>query len=124
MPKSIIKLVYKRESFDLSEMKPGAKQITTIVADGTITQKEYMPGSRKAHMVKEAICSAEAYRKLCTKIIDCIVYADRLDGYCDDASEELTIYHQYGRMQKMDRGLGNENCNIGDVVNAFLQKYF
>ena len=52
MPKSIIKLVYKREFFDLSEMKPGAKQITTIVADGTITQKEYMPGSRNSQLKK------------------------------------------------------------------------
>ena len=124
MPNTIVKLVYKREFFDLSIMKSGAKEITTITADGTITEKEYAAGSRKAQAVKKAQCTEEAYRNLCTQIIDCIACADRLDGYCDDASEELTIYHQYGRVQKMDRGLGNENCNIGDVVNTFLLEYF
>ena len=108
----------------VGEAQTLSKNVITITDDGLIIKKEYAPGSRKAHMVKEAICSAEAYRKLCTKIIDCIAFADRLDGYCDDASEELTICHQYGRMQKMDRGLGNENCNIGDVVNTFLLEYF
>jgi Tfp pilus assembly protein PilX len=105
-------------------MKSGAKEITTITADGTITEKEYAVGNRKAHAVKKAQCTEEAYRNLCTRIIDCIACADRLNGYCDDASEELTIYHQYGRVQKMDRGLGSENCNIGDVVNTFLLEYF
>ena len=123
MPNTIVKLVYKREYFDLTIMKPGAKEITTITADGTITEKEYAVGSRKAHAVKKAQCTEKAYRQLCTQIIDCIACADRLNGYCDDSGEELTIYHKYGRIQKMDRGLGSENCTIGHVIRTFLTDY-
>ena len=123
MPNTIVKLVYKREYFDLTIMKPGAKEITTITADGTITEKEYAVGSRKAHSAKTAQCTEEAYRTLCEQIIDCIACADRLNGYCDDSSEELTIYHKYGRIQKMDRGLGSEDCNIGRVMRSFLADY-
>lgn len=123
MPNTIIKLVYKREYFDLSIMKPGARQITTITDDGIITEKEYVTGSRKVQSVRKAECSKEEYSALCKQITDCINNADCSYGYCDDATEELTIYHKYGRMQWMDRGLGNEDCCIGDVVNAFLSKY-
>lgn len=123
MPKTIIKLVYKREFFDLSEMKPGAKQVTTITDDGSITEKEYVTGSRKVRSVRKTECSMEEYSSLCKQIIDCIDNADCSYGYCDDATEELTIYHKFGRIQKMDRGLGTEDCCIGDVVNAFLSKY-
>jgi hypothetical protein len=51
--------VYKREFFDLSIMKSGAKEITTITADGTITEKKYAVGSRKAHAVKKVQCTEE-----------------------------------------------------------------
>lgn len=123
MPKTIIKLVYKREFFDLSLMKPGARQITTITDDGTITEKEYVTGSRKVQSVRKAVCSVEEYSMLCNQVTDCIKNANGAFGYCDDATEELTIYHKYGRIQKMDRGLGSEDCCIGDVVSAFLSKY-
>lgn len=123
MPKTILKLVYRRDYFDVAEMRPNAKQITTITADGLIVEKEYAPGSRKAHSSKTSQCSTAAFLALCEQLNDCIVHADRLDGYCDDASEELIIYHRYGRTQKMDRGLGTEHTNIGIIVNSFLQCY-
>lgn len=123
MPKTIIKLVYKREYFDLSIMKPGAREVITITDDGVITEKEYVTGSRKVQSVRKAECSQEAYSNLCKQIIDCIENADCSYGYCDDATEELTIFHKYGRIQRMDRGLGNEDCCVGSVMNSFLSQY-
>lgn len=123
MPNTILKLVYKIEFFDLSEMRPGARQVTTITADGVIVEKEYVTGSRKVLSSRTAECPVEAYSALCKQIVDCINNADRSFGYCDDATEELTIYHKFGRIQKMDRGLGNENICIGEVLSSFLQKY-
>ena len=123
MPNTIVKLVYKRDYFDVGEMKSGAKQTITITCDGAITQKEYAPGSRKAYATKKAKCIPAAFLALCTQLTDCIAYADRLNGYCDDTSEELTIYHKYGRVQKMDRGYGNEHTNIGSIMHLFLSCY-
>ena len=123
MPDSIVKLVYKREFFDFTLMRFGAKQIITITNDGVIVEKAYAPGRRKAHMVVKVECSTQAFHDLCVRLVDCIETADSLDGYCDDSSEELTIYHKFGRIQTMDRGLGNEAVRIGDVMNSFLANY-
>lgn len=123
MPSTIEKLVYRRDFFDIEQMRPGAKQVTTITDDGQIVVKEYAPGSRKAHAVKKAECTTQAYATLCEQIISCIEEADRLDAYCDDSSVELTIHHRYGRTQTMDRGLGNEQIHIGEVMNSFLSHY-
>ena len=116
----IVKLVYKREFFDISVMKPGARLITTITCDGTVVFKEYRPGSRKVYSVYKGKCSIEDYEALCERIENCIKNADRLDFYVDDASEELKIFHRYGRVQIMDRGLGNEDIHIGEIMHEFL----
>ena len=119
---TIEKLVYKREFLDLSVMKIGAKLITTITDNGVIVVKEYRFGSRKAHSVQKTHCSLTAFETLCSSINECIKTADRLDFYVDDSSEELKIYHKFGRVQIMDRGLGNEDGNIGSIMHAFLEE--
>lgn len=123
MPSTIVKLVYRRDYFDITTMSPGAKTVTAITDDGLIIKKEYVPGSRKAHSVKRSECSIEEFTSLCERLVVCIETADRLDGYCNDSSEELTIYHKYGRVQTMDRGLGNDDVCIGEVINHFLANY-
>ena len=117
---TIIKLVYKREFFDVSVMKPGGRLVTTILNDGTVIFKEYDPGSRKVQSVRKGKRSVEDYKTLCAKLENCIESADRLDFYVDDSSEELKIYHKFGRVQIMDRGLGNENVHIGEIMHDYL----
>ena len=116
----VVKLVYKRDFFDISVMKPGARLFTTITCDGMVVFKEYRLCSRKAHSVYKGKCSIEDYEALCERIENCIKNADRLDFYVDDASEELKIFHRYGRVQIMDRGLGNEDIHIGEIMHEFL----
>ena len=103
-------------------MRPGAKVITTINNDGTVVFKEYEPGSRKVLSAYKGKCSVGAFRLLCYHIQECIATADRQDFYCDDASEELKIYHSFGRVQIMDRGLGNEDVHIADIMHEFFEK--
>ena len=117
---TMLRLVYKREFFDVWEMKPGARLVTTISNDGTIVFKEYAPGSRKVESTYKGRCTVEEYETLCAKIEACIESADRLDTFVDDASEELKIYHPYGRVQIVDRGLGNETVHIGNIMHEFL----
>ena len=117
---TIIKLVYKREFFDVSVMKPGGRLVTTILNDGTVIFKEYRAKSQKVQAVYKGKRSVEDYRILCAKIEDCIEFADRLDFYVDDSLEKLKIYHKFGRMQIVDRGLGNEDVHIGEIMHEFL----
>ena len=105
-------------------MKPGARLVITIIDDGTITFKEYDPKSRKVKSVYQRKCSVADYEVLCERIENCIRNADRLDFYDDDASEELKIFHRYGRVQIMDRGLGNEDSHIGEIMHDFLNEVF
>jgi len=119
---TILKLVYKREFFDISTMHPGARLVTTINADGSVVFKEYKPGSRKVESVYRGKCTVAAFRLLCYRIEECIATASKQDFYCDDSSEELKVFHQFGRVQTMDRGLGNEETDIGRIMHDFFEK--
>ena len=119
----IEKLEYRRHYFDVCEMKNGARVTTVISNDGIIISKKYKAGSRKINSIQKANFSLNEFQELCNKIELCIKNADRLDFYIDDASEELRIFYKFGRIQTMDRGLGNDNSHIGEIVNDFLEKY-
>lgn len=121
-PNTILKLVYKREYFDISQMKIGARLVTTINADGTVLFKEYKPGSRKVESSYKGKCTVAAFRLLCYRIEECISTADRQEFYVDDSSEELKIFHSFGRVQTMDRGLGNEETDIGRIMHDFFER--
>ena len=123
MPQSILKLEYKRDFFDVFLMRPGARQILSISNDGTIVYKEYKPDTRKAHSIRKEKCSLIAYKKLCKEILKCIETADRNDFFVDDSSAELKIHHKYGRIQTMDRGLGNDNTNIKKIMENFFEQH-
>ncbi len=123
MLNDVLKLEYRRDYFDVTEMKPGAREIFVVVNDGSIVKRYYKPGSRKVHSVCKANCDPEAFKTLCQRISECIELANQLDFYVDDSSEELRIYHKYGRTQTMDRGLGNGNVHIGEIMNEFLRNY-
>ena len=119
---TIEKLVYKREFFDISVMKIGARLVTTINADGTVIFKEYKPGIRKVESVYKGKCTIAAFNLLCYRIEECISTADRQEFYVDDSYEELKIFHRFGRVQMMDRGLGNEEIDIGRIMHDFFEK--
>ena len=121
--KDVLKFEYKRIYFDLVEMKPGAKEIYEIVCDGSIVKKSYKAQNRKIQSLTKAKFPLDEFGDLSDKICECIYNADRLDFYVDDSEEELKIFHKYGRIQRMDRGLGNESSNIGEIVNSFLERY-
>ena len=111
-----------REFFDISTMCSGARVVSTINADGTVIFKEYKSGSRKAESTYKGTCSLTAFEILCLRIEECISTADRQEVYVDDASEELKIFHQFGRVQTMDRSLGNEETDIGRIMHDFFEE--
>ena len=117
---TILKMEYRRDYFDIVQMKSGAKEVVTIEVDGTVCFKSYNAGSRKAHTVKRCHIPSTIYMELCNAIELCIATADRQDFYVDDSSEELKLFHKYGRVQIIDRGLGNENTHIGAIMNEFI----
>lgn len=118
----IAKLVYKREFFDLSVMKIGARIITTITPDGNVVIKEYRGDSRKVYSTRKTTCSVDAFNSLCNQFENCINNATKWDMYVDDSAEELRIVYKYGREQKVDRGLGDENTRIATIFYEFMDQ--
>lgn len=119
---SIVKLVYKREYFDIEALRVGCREVITIKNDGTIEMKAYRAGSRTAWFTQNTHCSPAAFAALCNKLEYCIQHADRLDTYVDDTSMELKMFHQFDRVQIVDRGLGNAESNIGSIMNDFFEE--
>ncbi len=118
----IAKLVYKREFFDLSVMKIGARTVTTITPDGNVVIREYRGDSRKVYSTRKTTCSADAFKYLCNQFENCIINATKWDMYVDDCAEELRIVYKFGREQKIDRGLGDENTRIATIFYEFMEK--
>ncbi len=118
----ILRLEYRREFFDITQMKPGGRKVTVITDDGSIVIKEYESGNRKPIAVKKKSCTKDEYNYLCQKLLMCIADADQQDFYVDDSSEELKLYHPFGREQTIDRGLGNSESNIGEIMTTFLER--
>lgn len=116
----IVKLTYKHEFFDITEMKIGARTITTITDDGSVVVREYKACSRKAYSTKKATCSKTAFAALCDRLENCIDTAKKWDIWVDDCSEELKIFYKFGRMQIVDRGLGNDDIDVGTIMHEFF----
>lgn len=117
------KLKYSISYFDISEMKPGARDTIEIFADGRIIKKEYAPESRKVKSKIEAFAEDGEVDRLYKELRACIDAADSFNCMVDDASAELTIYHALGRIEKIPREIGNENTDIFSIMYRFLSKY-
>ena len=118
----IAKIVYKREFFDISVMKIGARTVTTITSDGNVVIREYKADSRKVYSTRKTTCSIDAFNKLCNQFENCINNATSWDMYVDDCSEELRLVYKFGREQKVDRGLGDENTRIATIFYDFMEE--
>ena len=108
----IIELSYKMQFFDVSELKIGYREVTTIYDFGYVEVHEYKPRIRKPIKSQHAVFPTKVFKKLCDKIEQCISTANRCDLMVDDCSGEMKIKYLYGREQIVDRGLGNENEDI------------
>ncbi|MBQ7942286.1 MAG: hypothetical protein IJ328_07785 [Muribaculaceae bacterium] len=117
----IVKLTYKREYFDIDAMRPGGRKVTTITDDGKVVIKEYKAGSRKVYSTKTTTCSKVAFDALCDRLEYCIETAKKWDMWVDDCSEELKIFYKYSRVQIVDRGLGNNDIDIGTIMHEFFK---
>ena len=117
------KLKYSISFFDVSEMKPGARNIIEIFEDGRILIKQYAPGSRRIKEKQECFAEKSEVEELYAELKACIDTADRLNWRVDDTSALLTIYHSLGRIEKVPRELGNTETEIYSIMCRFLSQH-
>lgn len=118
------KLRYSISYFDVSEMKPRARNVIEIFEDGRILIKQYAPGSRRIKEKQECFVEKNEVEELYAELKACIDTADRLNWMMnDDTSAELTIYHSFGRIEKVLRELGNTETDIYSIMCRFLSQH-
>lgn len=116
----IVRLTYKHEFFDISEMRIGGRTVTTILEDGTIIEQDFKPGSRKAYKTRKTTCATAEFRVLCDRLETCINSATDWEMWVDDCAEELKLFYKFNRVQIVDRGLCNGDTSIGGIMREFL----
>ncbi|MGN0722250.1 MAG: hypothetical protein ACI4LZ_09850, partial [Anaerovoracaceae bacterium] len=109
--------------FDVSEMKPRARDVIEIFENGKLLIKRYAPGSRRIKEKQECFAEKSEVGELCAELRVCIDTADRLNWVVDDTSAELTIYHNFGRVEKVPRELGDKETDIYSIMYRFLSQY-
>ena len=117
------KLRYSISYFDVSEMKPGARDVIEIFEDGKLLIKRYAPRSRRIKEKQECFAEKSEVEELYAELRVCIDTADRLNWVVDDTSAELTIYHNFGRVEKVPRELGDKETDIYSIMYRFLSQY-
>ena len=97
--------------------------IITIHNNGKIKIEDYIKGVSKSKDTEYLSCPVKEFKKLTQEIEECISTANKLDFYIDDKSVEVKVYHKLGLLQTMERGLGNEKCDINQILFQFFRKY-
>ena len=85
--------------------------------------KRYAPGSRRIKEKQEFFAEKSEVEELYEELKVCVDTADRLNWMVDDTSAELTIYHSFGRIEKVPRELGNNETDIYSIMCRFLSQH-
>lgn len=115
----IVKMKYKKTAFDLESMRSRVEWVITVTEDGKIVKRSYASGGKTEY----ASVSARDFTQLRDRIDECVESANECVRYVDDSSEELILFHRYGREQILDRGLGNGKTTVGGIMCDFLLRF-
>ena len=117
----ILKIRYAISTFDVDAMCSHSRYVYELYPDGKVTYGHYEKGTRKA-VDKDAShqATADDYQKLCAELNACVASADRQEWYVDDCSAEVKIYRAFGRVDTMDRGYGNADTDVGQLITKYI----
>ena len=111
---------YTEKAFDPFTMSY-SRRIYTLYPEGLVTCALYAPGSRKMSRKEESRrAGAEDFRQMCAELNACLESADRLDKYVDDCGAEARIHRPFGRVDTVDRGYGNAETDVGNIISEYL----
>ena len=120
----VIKIKFVLKSFDLELMRMGRKWEYELSKSGEISTKYYYDNFRipvSKSISKQA--TEKNFADMCEALLSCVNTADSLEDYTDDCCGEITIYHRYGRIEKVDRGCGNASFRAGDIISQFIEAF-
>ena len=117
----ILKIRYAISTFDVDAMCSHSRYVYELYPDGKVTYGHYEKRTRKAVDKDESHqATADDYQKLCAELNACVTSADRQEWYVDDCSAEVKIYRAFGRVDTMDRGYGNADTDVGQLITKYI----
>ena len=116
----IIKIRYVWKNFSPDVMRIYRKSVYEIFDSGRVIISEFVDDMRSP---KSRIVSNKdklSFSILSDKINECITDADRLENYIDDSDVSITIIRPFGRIEKLDRGIGNQKIVLGSIIEKYV----
>ena len=117
----ILKIRYAISTFDVDAMCSHSRYVYELYPDGKVTYGHYEKETSKAIEKDETHrATAEDFTRLCADLNACIESADRQQFYVDDTGAEVKIYRPFGRVDTMDRGYGNADTDVGQIITNYI----
>ena len=117
----IIKIRYTISLFDVAAMRSHTRYVYELYPDGKVSFAHYERGNRKPEATDEKhTASASDFMQLVADLNACIETADRDEMYVDDTGAEAIIYRPFGRTDTMDRGYGNGEIDVGQLISNYI----
>lgn len=115
-----IKILY--DIIDVNSLDWRQRISYELFPDGLVVKKTFNGNSRKCASISKSIkLTSKDFEELSVKINRCINEANTLQSYCDDRSATITILRNFGRVETMDRGLGNDEITVGEIITNYLR---
>lgn len=118
----IIKIKYVWKNFSPDVMRIYRKNVYDIFDSGRVIVSEFVDDMKSPKSRAVLNKDKSSFFVLTDKINECITEADRLETYVDDSEASITIIRPFGRVEKLDRGIGNPKMVLGRIIEEYINE--
>lgn len=118
----IIKIRYVWKNFSPDVMRIYRKSVFEIFDSGRVIVSEFVDDMKSPKSRTVSNKDKSSFFALTAKVNECINEADRLETYVDDSEASITIIRPFGRVEKLDRGIGNQKMVLGCIIEDYINE--
>ncbi|QBE97987.1 hypothetical protein PMF13cell1_03550 [Blautia producta] len=119
----ILEIKYTISYFDIEKMAMGRKETYELFPDGKVVLKCYETGNRKCLSKEVYTGTSEVdFQTILRRLLQCVSTADRCNQYVDDADAEIKIIYEFGRVDTIPRGYGNQEMDVERIIADYLAR--
>lgn len=118
----IIKIKYVWKNFSPDVMRIYRKNVYEIFDSGRVIVSQFVDDMKSPKSRIVLIKNKSSFSGLTDKVNECIAEADRLETYVDDSEASITIIRPFGRIEKLDRGIGNPKMLLGCIIEDYIKE--
>lgn len=116
----IIRIKYVWKNFSPDVMRIYRKNVYEIFDSGKVIVSEFVDDMKSPKSRTVSNKDKSSFSTLTANVNECINNADRLETYVDDSEASITIIRPFGRIEKLDRGIGNQKIVLGSIIEKYV----